>query len=217
MYVHDGRLTKGILFITVIVTVVTLGIRSSLNPVNRKDERGYALLHYAAARGSIQDIALLLRRGANPNIRDADGNTPLHTAVSTGRIAAVAVLLRGGARVHARNRAKQSPLDLAVRRQGAKPLEWSIPLRTLAPGLPSFRWAPSAHVSPFDDEYDRQKKEIERLEGELEERRKEAERQQQRASGLQDQARRKADYETRLRQYEKYGDIAQVLVVWGAK
>jgi hypothetical protein len=164
MYVHDGRSTKGVLFITVIAVVVILGIRSSLNPVNRRDQRGYTQLHYAAARGSIQDIALLLRRGANPNIRDADGNTPLHTAVSAGRTAAAAILLRGGAHVNARNRAKQSPLDLAVRRQGARPLEWPVSFRTPAPEMPSRIRFLSEHTQYFENEYDRQKGEIERLE-----------------------------------------------------
>ena len=119
--------------------------------------------------------------------------------------------------MNARNRAKQSPLDLAVRSQGARPLKPIASVRTLVPELPSPVRTRSVYTSFFDNEYDRQRKEIERLKRELEEQREEAERQQRRAKESQDEARRNADYETRLRQYEKYGDIAQLLVVWGAK
>lgn len=41
-------------------------------------------------------FSLLLRYGANPNIKDALGNNPLHLAACTHHMAVVTLLLKGG-------------------------------------------------------------------------------------------------------------------------
>lgn len=41
-------------------------------------------------------FSLLLKYGANPNIKDALGNTPLHLAACTHHMDVVTLLLKGG-------------------------------------------------------------------------------------------------------------------------
>lgn len=53
--------------------------------LNSKDSNGSTALHESCFRGS-QMTAILLRFGANVNIRDKDGNSPLHVSYSTSFI-----------------------------------------------------------------------------------------------------------------------------------
>ena len=210
------RIVQALLCALAVIAAIVLCVRSPLNPVNRTDENGYAPLHYAASRGNIPDIVSLVKRGANLRIRDPYGNTPLHLAAHAGHTSSVVVLLKSGAPLNARNDEKQTPLAVAMRRQRTQPFQF--PSSLSSPGLDVLRWMDSytdfSHVSPFDTEYDRQKKEIERLEGKLEAERRQAAAERQR---IEDEARSKADHAERLREYEKYGDVVQILVVWGGK
>ena len=51
---------------------------------DKKDERGWADLHYAAAYGRRQDIKALARAGANMDLRTADGRRPREIAMAAG-------------------------------------------------------------------------------------------------------------------------------------
>lgn len=210
------RIVQALLCALSAIAAIVLCVRSPLNPVNRTDENGYAPLHYAASRGNIPDIVSLVKRGANLRIRDPHGNTPLHLAARAGHTGSVVVLLKSGAPVNARNDAKQTPVAIAMHCQGINLFQPFAPLSDARIDMPKVMdsYIDSSHVSPFDTEYDRQKKEIERLEGKLEAERRQAEAERQR---IENEARRKADHAERLREYEKYGDVVQVLVVWGGK
>jgi ankyrin repeat protein len=48
--------------------------------LDSRDESGCTPLHFAADRGQLAALALLLDAGADTNARDADGQTPLHYA-----------------------------------------------------------------------------------------------------------------------------------------
>jgi hypothetical protein len=209
-------IVQALLSVLAAVAIIVFCVHSPLNPVNRKDENGYAPLHYAASRGNITDTLSLVKRGAKLRIRDPYGNTPLHLAAHAGHTGSVVVLLKSGAPVNARNDAKQTPLAIAVRRQRIQPFQF--PSALSSPGLDILTWMDShtdfSYTSPFDTEYERQRKEIERLERKLEAERRQAEAERQR---IENEARRKADHESRLREYEKYGDVVQMLVVWGGK
>jgi len=65
--------------------------------VNNLDGDGLALIHWAADRGSVDIIKLLIEQGANVNVTDNDGQTPLHYAVSCAHVDCIEYLLEVGA------------------------------------------------------------------------------------------------------------------------
>ena len=56
----------------------------------------------------------LLRRGADPNVRDEDERTPLHQAVLGNSVGLVGLLIESGARVDAPDRHGYTPLHFAA-------------------------------------------------------------------------------------------------------
>lgn len=64
-------------------------------------------------RGYTEMVEMLLRFGANPNIRDCVGNTPLHLAAVTSKIAVVTLLLTAGTNVSSLDHHGYNPLQLA--------------------------------------------------------------------------------------------------------
>lgn len=65
--------------------------------INNLDEDGLALIHWAADRGSVEILKILIGEGANVNITDSDGQTPLHYAVSCAHVDCIEYLLEVGA------------------------------------------------------------------------------------------------------------------------
>ena len=66
--------------------------------VDAADEQGQTALHFAADRGSIDCLCLLIAAGANVNAADSDGIGVLQTALSAGLdVESVRLLLEGGA------------------------------------------------------------------------------------------------------------------------
>ena len=56
------------------------------------DGRGRTALHWAAVKGNVAIIGLLLDAGASPNTRDKDGKTPLDHAAGKGHQQALELL-----------------------------------------------------------------------------------------------------------------------------
>jgi Ankyrin repeats (3 copies) len=82
---------------------------------------GRTLLHDASAQGNVRFVELLLRLGADPNVRSSGGHTPLYCVANEcgvtrgGHI--VRALVQAGAHVDARSDSKQcTPLHMAARR-----------------------------------------------------------------------------------------------------
>ncbi len=59
-------------------------------------EKGRTPLHFAVIRRKHEVVRYLLKKGANPNLRDDYGNTPLHYAYENGDVEMVSILMRAG-------------------------------------------------------------------------------------------------------------------------
>jgi truncated hemoglobin YjbI len=89
---------------------------------------GRTLLHDAAAQGNQRMVELLLRLGADPNVKTAGGHAPLYSVANeclvNGGGNIVRALVQAGAQVDARSRAQKcTALHMAARRGTAEVAE----------------------------------------------------------------------------------------------
>ena len=87
-------------------------------------------LHIAARKGELDDIAVLVRHGADVNLRGDLGHTPLHYAAMSAQAAAVERLLDLGADTSLKNEFSETPLQVA---EVGGPTEIANILRTHRP------------------------------------------------------------------------------------
>jgi ankyrin repeat protein len=71
-------------------------------------------LHFAAAKGSVSVIGLLLAAGVEVNLLDGQGETALHHAVADGRRDVVEYLIAHGADVNIAGKDGKTPLKFAA-------------------------------------------------------------------------------------------------------
>ncbi|XP_022911204.1 acyl-CoA-binding domain-containing protein 6 [Onthophagus taurus] len=76
------------------------------------DEDGLALIHWAADRGSLDILQLLLSLGADVNLTDSEGQTPLHYAATCGHDNCIKLLLDYGANSKAVDVNGDTPADV---------------------------------------------------------------------------------------------------------
>jgi ankyrin repeat protein len=74
---------------------------------------GETVLHLAARESRVDQVQILLRKGANPDARNNRGNTPLHLAVSNPDIFVIRALIAANGNVNAINSEGYTPLDMA--------------------------------------------------------------------------------------------------------
>lgn len=72
--------------------------------VSARDDGGYTALLWAARKGHVSLVRLLLAKGAKVNVRNNWNNTPLHWAAYNGHLAVVSRLIKAGADLSARER-----------------------------------------------------------------------------------------------------------------
>lgn len=86
------------------------------------DGDGYVPLYYAAQENKVKCINVLLKAGADVNLRTVHGFTPLHTAAGEGHAKAVKALIGGQAEVEVENPfdSHATPLMLAISYDHAK-------------------------------------------------------------------------------------------------
>jgi ankyrin repeat protein len=83
--------------------------------VNAKDgETGDAAIHITVRRADAPWMALVLRAGGNPNLRDGQGNTPIMIATQIRWVDGMRLLLDFGVQVNAQNRLGETALLKAV-------------------------------------------------------------------------------------------------------
>ncbi|MEW6028810.1 MAG: ankyrin repeat domain-containing protein [Chloroflexota bacterium] len=93
-------------------------------------------LQSAAAGGHLEIVQLLLKNGANPNVRETGGFTPLHAASENGDVEMIHALILAGADLHAKSADGRLPLDLAQandHKEAIKVLKAEITKRFRAP------------------------------------------------------------------------------------
>lgn len=84
------------------------------NPNYQSDIDGRSLLHVAVEHGDKAVACLLLRYGANPDIRDCFGSTPLHLVAASNDLAVGQCLVACGADTNLRDGDGFTPLHLAT-------------------------------------------------------------------------------------------------------
>ncbi len=83
--------------------LMTRGLALGASLTARTGVWRWAALHVAASKNNVLGIELLLRAGADLNIKDAAGWTPLHVAAHYGCKETVAYLLSQGADIYGTN------------------------------------------------------------------------------------------------------------------
>ena len=85
-------------------------------PVNSQSRNGLkaAPIQSAAAAGYADIVNMLLKHGADPNVREQGGYTPLHAAAQNGDKEMIRILLYGGADLSPKSDDGKTPLDLAA-------------------------------------------------------------------------------------------------------
>lgn len=68
--------------------------------VNRKDQNGWTPLHWAAFKGRIKSVKVLLEHGAEIDAVDDAGYTPLHCAAEAGHLQLALFFISRGSRVN---------------------------------------------------------------------------------------------------------------------
>ena len=84
-----------------------------VNSPSRNDLKA-APIQSAAAAGYEKIVSMLLKSGADPNVREQGGYTPLHAAAQNGDRETIRTLLYGGADLDIRSNDGRIPLDLAL-------------------------------------------------------------------------------------------------------
>lgn len=79
--------------------------------INTQDEDGWSALHFAAAKGHLDTVQLLLRNGADVDLAAKDGATPLMLATHTRSLDVVKHLVENGANIN-KNTAQELNADL---------------------------------------------------------------------------------------------------------
>jgi ankyrin repeat protein len=95
--VHDGDLRTAAAILDDYPDLANATMDITSRHRRPSDTLAMSLLHVAIAANQIEMARLLLRRGADPNRRNADGRLPLHDCFELGRDEIKDILLEGGA------------------------------------------------------------------------------------------------------------------------
>ena len=112
-------------FATLLVSLTTPSLaQSSQTDIAERDSDGQTALHKYTVYdwGSLEDVKILVSRGADVNAVDNDGYTPLHMAAMSGYPDKAKFLLEKGANLQALTKGGAMPLHLAAERRRFDPV-----------------------------------------------------------------------------------------------
>jgi len=88
---------------------------STSETIEEEPKKGITVLEWAARKGHIEVVELLLANKADVNASDTDGFTPLYVAAQNGHTEVVELLLANKADVNACRTSGDKPIDAARR------------------------------------------------------------------------------------------------------
>jgi uncharacterized protein len=88
-------------------------IATNTDAVNSTDNEGRTPISWAAQRGDLETLSVLLAHGADPHLSNRGRTTPLHYAVQAGNSSCIVPLLKAGADPNAQDHRLHTPLHLA--------------------------------------------------------------------------------------------------------
>jgi ankyrin repeat protein len=91
--------------------------------LNKFQSTRYSPLHHAVDLGNKKAVELLIRYGADINLKDLAGNTPLHFAALEGDLKLIRVLMENGADEEITNERGETPLASAARNDHAAAMQ----------------------------------------------------------------------------------------------
>ncbi|KAL6960653.1 hypothetical protein U1Q18_038417 [Sarracenia purpurea var. burkii] len=91
-----------------------LGNGLPIDNVDKARPDGLTALHTAIIGKKEAVISHILRKGANPNVRDQDGASPLHYAVQVGAMQTVKLLIKCNVDLNAADNEGWTPLHIAI-------------------------------------------------------------------------------------------------------
>lgn len=106
-YVKEGNTEK---VSSILSAYNNVSLEKALNDL---DDCGLNLVHWAADRGFVDILKILLSYGINVDLTDSENQTALHYAVSCGHVECVELLLANGAKADIKDNDGVDPLSLA--------------------------------------------------------------------------------------------------------
>lgn len=99
--------------------VVKLLLLAGLNPnaIYQKDKTKWHPLHHSIEKNQLECTKLLLKNGANANLKDEKNKSPLYIAIGSGNLDAVKLLIEFGADLNQKGEEKTKPLFYAEKQK----------------------------------------------------------------------------------------------------
>ncbi|XP_052789200.1 uncharacterized protein LOC128223821 isoform X2 [Mya arenaria] len=97
------------------LNVINILLDTDRIPIDTRDDGGWTPLIWAAEHMEMEAVKLLLKRKADPNLRDTEENTTMHWAAFSGSVSIAEQLLSAGCDLDSLNMHGDRPLHIAAR------------------------------------------------------------------------------------------------------